>query len=297
MAVHRGLYVVSNTELTVNERWHLELHANLRRAGTGSALSHRTAAVLHGLEGITGRPTDITVPWESGYKAKPAIRSRTLTSNDVTTTGGYAVTSVARTLGDLGRFVRADTVEAALNSALRGPNRMRPDIWDEELLEEVRSLCRSRTTRRGIATLRTVLDRRGSVRPTGSYPETVLLIAARRRGVELEPQINVHITSVDQRQPRNFFPDLAVLEVLLDIEIEGVEGHSGAERIDRDARRQNLLSQGFDVLRFQAGRVLADPDGCAAEIQRRVVELRRSPPPQAARVRVVDPWNCILHVA
>ena len=294
VAIHRGLYVVKNADLTVEERWRLELVANLRRAGAGAALSHRTAAVLHGFEGVHGLPTDLTVPWRSGFIDKPAIRSRTLTDDLIVMVDGLPVTSMARTLCDLGRFLSPDAVEAALNSALRGTNRRRPDLWNEELLEELREFCRTRTTRRGIATIRLVLRRRGAARPTGSYPETLLLLAARRQGIDLAPQFEVAVKRLGQTRPESYFPDLSLFVVRLTIEIEGVLGHSAAEQIDRDARRQNVLSEGFHVLRFQAGRILSEPDACAREVARTVENLRRHPHNGADRVTQIDPWTCIL---
>jgi very-short-patch-repair endonuclease len=208
---------------------------------------------------------------------------------------GLPVTTVVRTLCDLGRFVSADTVEAALNSALRGPDRRRPAEWNEALFTEVNRSCASTTTRRGIARLRTVVTRRGLVRPTGSYPETLLLMAARRRGINLVPQMEVRVIRQDSR-PLSYFPDLGEMDALLCAEVEGAVAHSDAEQIDRDASRQNVLAAGFEIMRFQAGRVLKDPDACATDIAKRIALLRSAPNPRHAYVTRIDEWTCELRV-
>jgi hypothetical protein len=75
--VFGGIYLVDNAEQIPTDRWHAELAAHLERARGHGVLSHRTAAILHGLEGIFGQPIDLTVPFESGFNEPPAIRSRT----------------------------------------------------------------------------------------------------------------------------------------------------------------------------------------------------------------------------
>lgn len=291
-----GIYLERNDERSAIDEWHAELVAHLERAHGNGVLSHRSAARLHGLEGVFGLPIDLTVPWDSGFSERPAIRSRTLRDADIVTIRGFPVTSLVRTLGDLGRFVSADTVEAALNSALRGFDRRKPADWNQDLLTDINRLCASPTTRRGIARLRVVTQRRGLVRPTGSYPETVLLMAARRQGLRLVPQVEVRLAGTKARGVTSLFPDFATEDGIVLVEVDGVEAHSGAERIDRDARRQNKLIVGFDVLRFQAGRVLADADACAAELASRLQQLRSAPDPRRSRVTIVDPWTFELRV-
>lgn len=291
-----GIYVQADEGRTETGQWHAELAAHLERARGEGVLSHRTAAILHGFEGVFGRPIDLSVPFESGFRTRPAIRTRTLSTEDIVTVNGLAVTSAARTLSDLGRFVGPDAVEAALNSALRGPDRRRPAEWNEALLADVNRLCASTTTRCGIARLRLVTDRRGLVRPTGSYPETLLLMATRRRGIRLEPQVEVRVIDESGSRLVSYFPDLAAIQPGATVEVEGLAGHSGAQQIDRDARRQNMLGVGFEVLRFQAGRILDDPDACAAEIANRLRRLQSMPDPRRSRITIVDPWTCELRL-
>ena len=294
--VFAGIYLEENADRSGIDEWHAELRAHLERARGQGVLSHRTAAILHGCEGVFGQPIDLTVPWDSGFNETPAIRSRTLTTSDIVTIQGFPVTSIVRTLSDLGRFVSADTVEVALNSALRGSDRRRPAVWNEELLADINRLCASPTTRRGIARLRVVTQRRGLVRPTGSYPETVLLMAARRQEVHLVPQVEVRVLERRGERQISLFPDMGTDDAVALVEVDGVEAHSGAERIDRDARRQNKLIVGFDVLRFQAGRVLQEPDACASEIAVRLHQLRSTPDPRRSRVTIIDPWTFELRL-
>ena len=135
--VHRGRYIGRTDD--PHQRWLLRLNAHLDRAGPMSAISHRAAARLHGLDGFASRPVrgnepeDIIVGASSTWRTSPAIRAD-LTPHQVTCVDGLRVTTVARTLLDGGRFVDADTMELALQHALRGNDQRRPDLWNEPLL-------------------------------------------------------------------------------------------------------------------------------------------------------------------
>lgn len=185
--LHHGLYAppLANApeepaEGFAHRQWMQQLGGHLERAGLRSAISHRAAGELHGFEGVGGHHEDISVPLHCGWKASPAIRA-TLSDNDIATVAGLRVTSVERTLADLGRFLSADELEFAVEHALRGSDRRRPDLWNEDLLARLVSIPTS-SRRPGLAVLRTVLLRRGNQRPTGSYSETELVQGLRAAG-------------------------------------------------------------------------------------------------------------------
>lgn len=269
--IHPGIYVPT----TVDDefRWRQQMAANLARAGDGSALSHRCAAFLHRLDGfrdleIARRSDDLSVRRSSTFRTSPAIRVRQLPPTELVLIRGLAVTSVLRTLADLGRFVDADEVEMALECALRIDPR-RPDQWNEQLLGELLALSetggRGRT---GLAVLRTVLRRRPpGARPTGSPAETRAVQALRPVGLGgLTRQPTIRIMTQGGTLVRKAFPDIGDLDRLFFIEIDGLGAHSTSTALDRDLRRQNDLTDIFRVVRFSASRVHTAPLLFAEEV-------------------------------
>lgn len=254
-------------------RWRSELTARILYAGPGAALSHRTAASRHGLDADWGFPTDITVPRTTRRRIPGLIRSDTLLPDDVQSLRGFAVTSVRRTLFDLGRFASVDQVEAALESALRGSDRTRPDIWNQALYADLIAGLASRAGTRGAFRLQCAIDRRSArCRPTGSYPETLLLQSARRLGIDLLRQPDVEIRS-RRRLLARFFPDFAVAGTRLLVEVDGFVGHSTPGQLTRDAARQNQLASGFRIRRIPASAILSDREGAARSLVRTIADL------------------------
>ena len=277
--VSRGIYVRHESD-DPEQQWLDRLDAYIERGGPDAAISHRAAARLHGLEGFTEgrRFEDITVPIDSAWRTSPALRSRTLTAADVTAINGLRVTTVARTLADLGRFVTADELEFAVEHALRGPERWRPDVWDRELLADLIERSEHRNAR-GTTVLRAVLFRRGPSRPTGSWTETLLVQHLRRHNVELTRQPTIVVQTHRGRRIAIYFPDLGKLFRGYLVEVDGAVAHGTDKQIDRDDRRQNELLRGFHVYRVHVRRLLSQPDVVAAEIAalHRQLPLRPSP--------------------
>ena len=218
------------------------------------------------------------MPIDSAWRTSPALRSRTLTAADVTAINGLRVTTVARTLADLGRFVTADELEFAVEHALRGPERWRPDVWDRELLADLIERSEHRNAR-GTTVLRAVLFRRGQSRPTGSWTETLLVQHLRRHNVELTRQPTIVVRTRRGRRIAIYFPDLGKLFRGYLVEVDGAVAHGTDKQIDRDDRRQNELLRGFHVYRGHVRRLLSQPDVVAAEIAalHRQLPLRPSP--------------------
>ena len=287
LRLHNGLYVPpltltdGPTALAASEfargQWTQRLAGHLERAGLRSAISHRAAGELHGLEGILGYHEDITVSRQCGWKTPPAIRS-TLTADEIVPLTDLRVTSVERTLADMGRFITADQLEFAVEHALRGADRRRPDVWNEHLLDRLLAIPAS-SRRPGLSILRTVLLRRGRERPTGSYSETELAQGLRVAGVVLVRQPTILVFSADGRLLHRFFPDFADLVRGLLIEVNGRAGHTGDDNIDRDDRRLNELSGAFNIQRYSARQVHRDPVAVANSIGgvQRTLSNRSSP--------------------
>ncbi len=251
--------------------WKARLAAQLLFGGDGSMVSHRAAAKLHGLEGISGFPIDVTVPSLATRRPPGCHRSKIVDSETVMI-AGLKVSSLVRTLQDLAMVCPLDVLEQALDSALRGPDRRRPDVWNTALLSALRISIDSNSQRAGNFLLRTVLNRRSDAdRPTGSFPETLLWQALFRIGLVAVRQPSLAIFDASGCKLETFFPDLSLPKFRILIEVDGAEGHTGEVARSRDLNRQNKLLRGFVILRFTAVDILRDANAAAEEIRRATI--------------------------
>ena len=151
----------------------------LMRQGTSVALSHVTAAIVHGLSVSDNDPGDVhlTVPppargrKRSGYHVHVAP----LTEEDVTEVGGVRVTSLARTAADLARGVQFAWGVIAMDHALRrGVTRTELDRLVEaaarrsgvETLRRVVAFADGRSQSAAESASRVTMDRAGLPAPT-----------------------------------------------------------------------------------------------------------------------------------
>ena len=114
LTLHRGVYAVGHRRLTREGEW----MAAVLAAGAGAAVSHRSAAAVHGLLPERGRRVDVTTTarrlttnWVEVFPV------RELAQEDVTSRAGVPVTTVTRTLVDLAGLVAAEDLERAVNEA------------------------------------------------------------------------------------------------------------------------------------------------------------------------------------
>ena len=229
-------------------------------------------------------------------------RSRLFLADRIVFVDGLAVTNPLDTVADLGHYADADQVELALESVLRGNDPRRPDVWHQDRFTELVALAQVRGSK-GRAVLLQVLRRRGDVVPTGSAAETIAAIAFRENGVVLSRQVRVRIFDRRSRLWQTYWLDFADISRRLAIEIDGRLAHNSSAAVQRDYRRDNVLSSVFTVLRFTASEVARDPAAVADAVQRRAIE---TPPvcgsfrtdrgflvtplgPGADRVDIVDP--------
>jgi very-short-patch-repair endonuclease len=245
-----------------DDLWKAKLAAAILFADTEALASHRSAARLHELEGVVGHPIDVTT---FGEKRADGVHRSIRPDGSAVVIDRLPTTSLVRTIVDLALVCEADIVEQAVESALRGGDRRRPDIWNQALLVELRAAAaESRHNFR----LRAVLARRTDTdRPTGSFPETVLLQALRLLGLIAVRQATLDILTPTGTRIDRFFPDLCLPQFRLLIEVDGAEAHANQTALDRDLKRQNKLL-GFQLLRFTAIRVLNNPASVADEIAR-----------------------------
>src|SRR5680860_622447 len=86
---------------SVSDDWKQRAMAACLWAGDGAALSHKSAALLWGLDGIVTSLVEITTPRALSDPRVMIHRSRLLTGDHVTRVGGIPVTSPTRTLLNL----------------------------------------------------------------------------------------------------------------------------------------------------------------------------------------------------
>ncbi len=275
--LHEHVFL-TNPGLTDDLRWKAELAGLLLRCGPTAFVSHGAAAVLHQLEGVTDRPLDITVISDSNRFPKTVHRSRFADPN-IVVIDGLAASSSARTLRDIAARYSIDVVEQAVESALRGNDRRQPEIWNTALLTELRTIVAEQPRATGNYLLRQVLSRRSDLdRPTGSFPETLLVQALRTLGLHAVRQVTLRIYDANGVLLDIFYPDLSLPGCRLLIEVDGGAAHANERALARDLRRQNKLLRGFRLLRFTAVEIMRNPLAVAQQIEPRSVNLWRSRP-------------------
>ena len=246
--VARGVYVVCGTDGC----WRRSLWVGLLRAGPRSFVCRRSAAALWGLDGVDPGFVDVAVgrghPRWSG-----AIRLGAAAELEVVGVDGIRATTVERTLVDLGSVVPPTIVERSLESALRR---------NLVTVDRISDVARSARSGGGNA-IREVIDRRGvSVLPTESDAETLFNLIARELGLP-DPR-RQHLVILRGRKYRL---DFAWPELRLAVEIDGASAH-GLGELAADLRRQNqILLDGWLVMRFTWHMVARDPLSVKRDLQ------------------------------
>jgi hypothetical protein len=260
--VHRGVYAVGRPDLSPSGR---RLAAVLA-CGSGALLSHRSAAVQHGLLQGGGTQTDVTRPAPAG-RPRRGIRvhsSTTLTARDITAVDGIPCTSVARTLVEVGDREPARLVERAVDQAeVLG-------VFDLIAIED----CLARAgPRRGPAVLRTVLAELGQPALTDRELEELFLKLVRDAGLP-EPAVNDWITGDGWAYKADF---LWRGERLV-VETDSRTFHTSPKAFEHDRLRdQRLTLAGFTVVRFTWRQVVREPQSVAATLTA-LLAAGREPP-------------------
>jgi hypothetical protein len=222
--------------------------------GRGAAASHLSAAAALDLLPARGGPVHVTAPAGNGSRSRAGIRvhsRRELPDGDVVVADGCRVTSVARTLVDLGdvsshqelrrAFVRAEQLRKldmrALESAFDGAGRRRGRRLLRELLA--------------------AYDPRWS--ETRSRLELAMLDVVQRFALP-EPEVNAWLLG-------RFLVDFLWRDARLVLETDGEEVHGTPTARRDDARRDHALRRaGFRVMRASFREVRTRPDAVAARV-------------------------------
>jgi very-short-patch-repair endonuclease len=242
-------------DVSVPASWHQRLKAlTLRRPG-GSWVSHRAACAFWQLDGFDPGVVEITTVCDlRAHDGFVIHRARCVESRDVTIVANMPVTTVHRTLIDLGLVADVDEVELALECALR-----RRITTIPRLCSRLDALSR----RRGSGVLRKALDRRpANAPPTESALETRFLQFVRRHKLPA-PDRQVRITDEHGFTGRVDFYYSAAQVV---VEVQSRRHHLSAAAWERDLRRSNALTtNGRRVLHVTAEQLRSDAN-LAAEV-------------------------------
>ena len=239
--VHRGVYSLGPPSLLPLRGRYL---AAVLACGGGRglvALSHRSAADLHGLRRCDRRTIEVIVPGRS-TRRHPGIqvhRSIFLTADDVTRVEGIPATTVARTLLDLAAVVPRRALERALDQAevLR--------VFDLTALR--RELDRNHGSRAAAALQATLDGHTAGTTVTWSDLEERFLAACRAAGLPA-PELNGYVDPRDGEP--GFRPDFVWRVRRLALEADGRRYHLTTRAFEVDRRRdQRLKGAGWDVVR------------------------------------------------
>ena len=238
-------------------QWKHELFAALCScppAQRATALVFRRSAAtlwgLDGLEAVSGAPLELAVT--SGRPGPGCVLlRRPLKPAERSNVQGFPVTSVCRTLLDLGQVVGTGVLERALECALR-----KRYVTVQALMRALGEV----PNRRGTHDLRALLRvRPAGLPPTESDAETLFVQLARSAG--LPPPERQFVV----RTPNGAFRlDFAWPEVRVAAEIDGAATHASPGALARDLRRQNSLmlapgAAGWTLLRFSWPDLVVEP--------------------------------------
>jgi very-short-patch-repair endonuclease len=222
--------------------WESVLLAHVLGAGPGAVASHRSAAVLWGLDGVRRGAPELTTTRYRHYVVPPGVRVHRSADLSLVTPAmrdRIPVTPVDRTLLDLGAVVPPGVLHLAVDDARR---RGLVD-WDALIDVLVRH---ARRGRRGAGPLRALLEAHAAeVVATGSGFERMVISALLSAG--LPPPVLQHEVVVGDRR---FRIDLAYPPRRLGIELDGGD-HLRRHVWEADHERQNaLVLAGWTILRF-----------------------------------------------
>lgn len=247
--IHHTVYSLVPKTLLKREGLYM---AAVLACGAGAVLSHRSAARLHGLRSSGYTRIEVTVPKRSArtHEGIRVHRSTTLTAADVTVVDNIPVTTVARTLLDLGDVVTQRQLERAFDQA---------DILqalDGRALDD--QLARN-PTRPGARAVRSVLANHyiGST-PTENDFEDAFLALTRSLGLP-DPVPQLYIDPHDGDPPIRV--DFAWPANKIAVETDGHQTHGTRQAFEADRRRdQRLIAAGWTVIRTTWRQLTNRPD-------------------------------------
>ena len=251
----RGVYAVGRPELTQHGRW----MAAVLACGAEAVLSHTSAAALWEFVVGLGGSIEVSVP-TSVRRTRAGLvvhRRRALSPSDKTIKHGIPVTTPVCTLIDLTACLSSGRLEAAINEADK------LGLADPESLR--RAVDKLDHRRPGVASLRTILDRR-RFRLTDSELERRFLAIVQQAALPL-PQTGRYVEGF---KVDFFWPDLGLV-----VETDGLRYHrTPAQQASDRERDQTHTARGYTPLRFTHSQVRFDPERVLATLSAVASRLR-----------------------
>ncbi|MFN8051881.1 MAG: hypothetical protein U0Q22_10615 [Acidimicrobiales bacterium] len=254
-----GVYRVAGAPVT----WRQRVMTATLAGGESALASHRCATGVWRCEGA--RPGVIEIVSDRHFRCQHldvlAHESRDLPVADRWVVDGIPVTSIERTLIDVGRYLPPAMVGAYLDHAVRA-GRTTYERFERRTQEL------ARRGRPGIATARQVLTARGFGDGWGF--ERAMRTAMREAG--LPAPTREHRVRVGKQ---SYFIDFMYPEALLGIECDSKEWHTLPYQIDSDLARQNdILGEGILLLRYTKALLKEDPRRVTDQIRRHLEQRR-----------------------
>ena len=249
--MHPGVYYLNVTPIT----WKTEVLAAVFAAGDGALASHRTAAVLLDLDGVSTRVIEVCMPHSDRPIPAGVILHRTRRRLPVVTVDAIPVTEPARTLLDLAAMLPGPILEKTLTSAVRLKLVTLDDVDQAIGTYGGRGVKGTRRLRR---VLRTV---DGDITGSPSEVDANQLI---REAPIPQPVLQLRIALPDGA---NAYPDFSWPDRMRIVEIDGLGAHWTEDQLQHDLLRQNqLMALGWDIRRFTARQLRRDPQGVIEEV-------------------------------
>jgi very-short-patch-repair endonuclease len=249
--VHRGVYAVGHGALSL-AGWSM---AAVLACGEGAALSHRSAARLHGL--ITWKPQRPAVSVPVRRRARPpGIAVHRIQRLAPILVDGIPCTPVARTIVDMAAICRRRTLEKLVEEAVVR------EIFD---LVELETVLGSVSRPRGVRLLRSVLaELRPGMTQTRSGLEEAMLALCRRAGLP-DPLVNRHVARRDGSLAEVDFHWPAP-RVVVETDSNRYHATHPRRRADR-AKDRALQLGGWVVLRVPEEDLAERPDAILADLR------------------------------
>jgi very-short-patch-repair endonuclease len=251
----------------------LWLRAAVLAGGPQAHASHRSAAWMLDWPGGRGDLCEIVVPHDHRPRLRGVTVHRTYRLPDAhrRVVDGLPVTSVDRTLADLGAVVRPDVVQAAVETAVVRRLTTVDRLW--ELIDD-----HGRKGRNGIGALRLALEEwMLSERPPDSVLEIAFARLVKREGLP-EPDYQRWV----EVGGRRYRIDAAWPDQMLAVEVDGWETRKTYRAFQSDTDRQNAITlAGWQFIRFTWTDVVRRPAYVARQIAEALGLLRPDSGPSA----------------
>lgn len=252
LRIHDGVYQIDTRPLD----WQAQLMAAVLAAGPGALVSHRAAIVLWELDGIGSAPVELTVPFNNHPIPEGVIAHRTRRGRVSAVRHGIPVCIPERALLDGAGCLPRIAIAKALDSAIRKGLATLESTWLTLAREGGRGV-------KGTRALRWVLQERLHDTSTDSGSEFELLYYMQQEMLPM-PELKYELYSGERRM----VPDFYWPTLLKAVEVDGLDAHSSADKLDDDLVRQNLLMElGIELRRFSARRIRREPLAVVAEIR------------------------------